>query len=65
MKAPTFPGCMAALQGVAGAQSAVHALVTGTRWEDDPRILAFWEHAAEVVAVIREARAEAVTNTSR
>lgn len=65
MKAPTFPGCMAALQGVAGAQSAVHALVAGTRWEHDPRILAFWDHAAEVVAVIREAHDDAARSAAQ
>lgn len=62
-KAPTLPGCMAALQGVAGAENALHALVAGSQWADDPRILAFWKAASAVVDVIREAHAEAVRSS--
>lgn len=59
MKTPTIRECMAALQGVAGAESAVRALVVGTRWEDDPRVLRFWAQAEELVAVLREAHRDA------
>ena len=59
MKTPTFRECMAALQGVAGAESAVRTLIAGTRWEDDPRVLRFWAQAEELVAVLREAHREA------
>lgn len=65
MRSPTITACSAALQGVAGAETALHALVMGTRWEHDPRVLAFWAQAAEVVAVIREAHAEAVRSAAQ
>lgn len=60
---PTITACSAALQGVAGAENALHALVTGSQWADDPRILAFWEAASAVVDVIREAHAEVVRSS--
>lgn len=64
-RTPTLPGCMVALQGVAGAENALHALVAGSQWEDDPRVLAFWEAAGAVVDVIREAHADAVQSAAR
>lgn len=62
---PTITECSAALQGVAGAENALHALVAGSQWEHDPRVLDFWEQAAEVVAVIREAHTEAVRSAAQ
>lgn len=65
MRTPTITECSAALQGVAGAENALHTLAIGSQWEHDPRVLAFWAHAAEVVAVIREAHAEAVRSAAQ
>lgn len=61
MKITTFTKCSTALQALSGAERALQTLVTGSQWEDDPRVLAFWMTAEDIVNVLREAHADAVS----
>lgn len=64
MKTVTLAECMAALRWMDDADTTLQSALEGTRWEHDPRVLAFWAQASEVVAVIREAHAKAVRSAA-